>query len=216
VICLSDNDVLLKLGAWDLLEEAITVLETRREDIFVLRSARYKIRKDARGELAAKYGPDGARRVLDFIETVREIEQGPDPEEQAAMIAVKGIDEGEEVLFSATKGMDAYIVATGDKNSLRALAAAPTCTAIYQRLRGRVICLEQIVTRLIPHIGFEQARSQVVPLRGCDKSIQVAFGSGLLAEEANVKRSLSIRINQLRSEVGLLLISDNEWVLQAE
>lgn len=216
MICLTDNDVLLKLAAWNLLEETIAVLETTREEIFVLPTAQYKIKKDSRGELVAKYGEAGIRRVLDFIASVQKISQGSDPEEQAAMIAVNGIDDGEELLFAATKELDVFLVATGDKNSLRALASAPTCTAIYERLCGRVICLEQIVARLISSVGFEEARTRIVPFRECDTSIKAAFGSGSLAEETNVQRSLAKRINDLHSEVGHLLVPDNEWIAKIQ
>ena len=215
MICLTDNDVLLKLATWNLLEETVEVLETTREEIFVLPTAKYKIKTDRRGELAARHGPEGIGRALDFIDSVQTITKGSDPDEQAAMIAVKGIDEGEELLFSATRDEDAFLIATGDKRSLKALADAPTCAAIYDRLCGRVICLEQIVARLIPHVGFEYARSQIVPFRECDTGMKSTFGSGHLAEEANVQRSLAARINDLHFQVGSLLVPDNEWITMA-
>ena len=212
MICFTDNDVLLKLAAWNLLEETLIVLETSRAEVFVLPAAHHKIKKDRRGELAAKHGPEGIGRALDFIDSVQKVTQGSDAEEQAAMIAVKGIDEGEELLFSATRDVEAFFVATGDKNSLRALASAPTCASIYDRLCGRVICLEQIVAWLIPHVGFEEVRSRIVPFRECDQSMKSVFGSGSLAEQANVQRSLTSYIGTLRSEVGFLLVDDNEWI----
>ena len=216
MICLTDNDVLLKLASWNLLEETVEVLETTREEIFVLPTAKYIIKNDRHGKLVARYGPEGISRALDFINSVQTITQGSDPDEQAAMIAVKGIDEGEELLFSATKDEDAFLVATGDKNSLRALSDAPTCAAIYDRLCGRVICLEQIVARLVPYVGFENARSRIVPFRECDTGMKSTFGSGHLAEETTVQRSLAIRINELHSQVGSLLVPNNDWINQVQ
>ena len=214
MICFTDNDVLLKLSAWNLLEEAITVLDTTRKEIYVLRTARFVIGKDKQARFSTKYGSQAVQRTLEFIETVQEITQGADPEEQALLNAINGIDEGEAFLFGATRDLDLFLVATGDKNSLRALANAPSCAPIYQRMSGRVICMEQIMARLIPHVGFEEVRRRVVPARDCDNSLKSAFGSGLLAEEVNVKRSLTVRINELHSEVGPLLVPDNDWITQ--
>lgn len=215
MICFTDNDVLLKLAAWNLLEEAIAVLETTREEIYVLRSARFVIGNDKQGKFSSKFGKEAVQQTLQFITTVQEITQAADPEEQALLNIVNGIDEGEALLFGATKDTEVFIVATGDKNSLRALANAPTCSLIYQRMSGRVICLEQIMARLVPYVGFDEVRRRVVPLRDCDKSIKSAFGSGLLAEERNVQRSLASRISELYSEVGTLLVPDNEWITQS-
>jgi hypothetical protein len=136
---------------------------------------------------------------------VREISQSRLPAEQIALAEVEGIDPGEQVLFGATAYYDTFLLATGDKRCLRALAADSACRSIYERLSGRVCCLEQIVSLLIPHFGFEEVRSRIVPARECDTALKAAFGSGLAAEEPPVLQHLANRINELRAETGALL-----------
>lgn len=215
MICFADNDVLLKLAACDLLEEAVFVLGSTRSEVYVLPTAKYKIGHDRQKRLQGNYGSGGVARTLEFIETVQEIASASDPEERDLLLAIDGIDAGEEVLFAATRGLDFYLVATGDKRSLRALALSSSCQPIYERMSGHIVCLEQIIARLIPHLGFEEVRSRVVPAvrsGNCDTSLKSAFGSGLQTTEDNVRRSISSRIVSLRSEVGELLIPDNDWI----
>ena len=117
-----------------------------------------------------------------------------------------GIHAGEAVLFSATIRFDYFILATGDKNSLRALASSPACQPIALRLCGHVICLEQIVTRVIQHFGFTHAKDKIVPARSCDTALRAAFGSGDAATESNVLAALDEYINELRSLAIDLLV----------
>jgi hypothetical protein len=94
----------------------------------------------------------------------------------------------------------------GDKRSLRALAETRTCRPIALRLSGRVICLEQIVRRVIGHFGFAHAREKVVPARACDTALRAVFGSGFDAAEENVLIGLDSYINELETlPVGLLI-----------
>jgi len=130
---------------------------------------------------------------------VREINFPGLPEELQLLAAVDGIDPGEAVLFAATSQFSQYLLATGDKSSLRALVSTPTCRPIAQRICGHVICLEQIVKRVIQHCGFSYVQGKIIPARACDTALRVAFGSGCDATEANVLAALGSYINELRS-----------------
>jgi hypothetical protein len=76
---------------------------------------------------------------------------------------------------------------------------APICLLIAQRIRGHIICLEQIVKCLIQHFGFPYVKDRVVPARACDTALSAAFGSGWDATEPNVLAALDSYINELRS-----------------
>jgi len=56
----------------------------------------------------------------------------------------KNVDEGEAALIAATADKDVFWLTTGDKKCLEALATDPNLESVCKRLRGRVICLEQI------------------------------------------------------------------------
>jgi hypothetical protein len=130
---------------------------------------------------------------------VREINVVGLSEELQFLASIDGIDAGEAILFSATVEFAQYFLATGDKTSLRALALTPVCLPIAQRIRGHVICLEQIVKRLIQHFGFLYVKNKIVPARACDTALSAAFGSGWAATEPNVLAALDSYINEMRS-----------------
>ncbi len=196
---LSDNDIIYKLAACDLLDETLVVLGVTYTDVYVLPTARYKFgitRNPARAQ--ARYGPDVVARIRDFLASVRELDIVGPPEGLQLLAEVDGVDAGEAVLFSATIRFDHYLLATGDKNSLCAVASTPACQSIALRLCGHVICLEQIVTRVIQHFGFAYVQDKIVPARSCDTALRAAFGSGDAATESNVLATLDGYINELR------------------
>lgn len=205
MILISDNDILLKLSACHLMEEAVVALESALADVYVLSTARYKISRDRGGKLQSQYGADGVAGALAFIDSVSEIDQEPLPGEQVVLAQVEDIDPGEQILFGATAYFNPFLLATGDKRSLRALWSAPACAPICVRMSGRVLCLEQIVSRLVPHLGFDEIRSRIVPARECDTVLKAAFGSGLQAEESQVLQHLANRVMELRADTGHLL-----------
>lgn len=87
---------------------------------------------------------------------------------------------------------------------------SPICFPVAQRIRGHVLCLEQIIKRLIQHFGFPYVRDKVVPARACDTALSAAFGSGQEAIEPNVLAALDSYINELRSlPIDLLVHIDS-------
>jgi hypothetical protein len=212
VICLVDSDVIYKLAMCNLLDDTLAALDLAGTDAYVLPTAKYKFgvarRRPGTGE--RRYGAEVFARIRDFLANVREID-APGPSEELQLLAsIDGIDAGEAVLFSATAGFDQYLLATGDKTSLRALALTPICLSIAQRIRGHVICLEQIVKHLTQHFGFLYVKNKIVPARACDTALSTVFGSGWDATESNVLAGLDSYINELRS-LPINLLTDVDW-----
>jgi hypothetical protein len=207
VILLSDNDIIYKLAACDLLDEALVVLGVSHAAVYVLPTAKYKfgLRRPST-RLDAQYGSDMLARIHAFLANVHELEVFGPPEELQLLAEVDGVDTGEAVLFSATILFNQYFLATGDKNSLRVLASTPSCRAIALRLCGHVICLEQIVTCMIQHFGFAYVKDKIVPARSCDMALRAAFGSGDTATELDVLTTLAGYTNELRSLAIDLLV----------
>ncbi|MCA6573230.1 MAG: hypothetical protein IM537_07050 [Pseudanabaena sp. M57BS1SP1A06MG] len=92
---------------------------------------------------------------------------------------------------------------SGDKNCITQLAAIPE--QIYKRLCGRVICLEQLILKLIEVKGFVFVRDRVLPMVSCDKSLQICFGYSSSASEENVIVGLNSYINDIRQQAPNLL-----------
>src|SRR5262245_31868063 len=156
MICLSDNDIIYKLAACDLLIDAWTALGLTVGNVCVLPTAKHKFGLTTKPDKAEKrYGTDIVVRIGKFLSNAREIDFGVPATDLQLLANVDGIDAGEAVLYAAAAQSEACRLATGDKRSLRALAEDVNCRGIAGRLSGRIICLEQIVHKSIGHYGFE-------------------------------------------------------------
>jgi len=205
MLCLSDNDIVLKLAEFDLLKESLEVLSVKKNEVYVLPTA---LRVVTTSKLiAANHTRDAIDRAAKFLKSVQVIANA-DATEVGALLSVPMIDPGEATIFAATKGLAAYLVATGDKRSLRAIAAAGgPCTNIAARLHGRVICLEQILVRLITHLGYAAVQKKVGRCVG-DTCVDHAFAGGKPSHpQAECLRWLTEYIDELRKETGPLLVA---------
>lgn len=101
--------------------------------------------------------------------------------------------------------MESFYLITGDKRCLIALAEASQLVEIRQRLLGRVICLEQIILKLIETQGFNEVLVKVLPGREYDTALKAIFGSGEKATQENVLQMLEGYIGKLRIKTSGLL-----------
>jgi hypothetical protein len=194
VICFLDNDVLLKLSAFGLLDEAIVALLLKPENLYVLSTAQHVFRKNRK--VSAKYNESIRDRAIEFVKTCN----GVIPEESTEFTVLERfLDVGEATLIAATRReVSSFVLMTGDKRCLQVLAARSEISEAYGRLQGRVICLEQVLLLLIRRSGFDWVKVRVVPMRDCDAALQACFGSGGLAIEENVILALEGYIEALR------------------
>ncbi|WP_460207312.1 hypothetical protein [Scytonema sp. NUACC21] len=196
-----DNDIILKLVACSLFEEAVTCLGVAETDLRVLSDAKYVFRKSRR--IAQKYPQairDSAILIVDRCTKIQ-----PAPSEELQELEVEGIDPGERILISATKYETSFYLTTGDKRCLTALAAATQLVEIRQRLIGRVVCLEQLILKLIDQKGFDEVLAKVLPAREYDTALKAIFGSGEKATQESVLQALEGYIEDLRKRTEGLL-----------
>lgn len=210
MICLADNDIILKLACCDLVAEAVTALGVTAADVFVLNTAVHKLlspKKPDKGRV--KPGEPEYARLEAFFAAVKVVDAVPAPDEQLAFNDVLGIDTGEAILFSATAAYPGSLLATSDKRSLVALAGAggDVCRRVCERMAGRVICFEQTLLRVIDAAGFDLVRTRAVPARNCDTALRSVFGSGLEATEDSVRGGLTSYVTDLKRQTGGLLVS---------
>jgi hypothetical protein len=190
VVALTDTDIVLKLAACRLLGDLPDLVDVPPQDVRVLNALRFQLRKQER--VKERYTPEGVQRALDFLDDARELSEAS-YEEYEALLGIEGIDLGEAVLFAQTKRFDDFRLLTGDKNSLRALADAPSLNATKKRLAGCVFCFEQLMLRFIDALGFEVVRRRVVPVRSCDGVLDMAFRDGEQTTQERATRYLEAR-----------------------
>jgi hypothetical protein len=207
VLCFIDNDIILKFAACNLLDEVLIALNCERKHVRVSPTAIHKFRK-RNSKLVADYGEDGVRRAIAFVSSVTPINE-TNTEEQLLLNEVDKIDEGEAILFATTANVQAFVLTTGDKNCLRALAQNSICQPICARLKGKVICFEQVFLRVINHSDFETVKAHVLPALECDKVLKTAFGLGEETTITNARAAFQHYANNLRKEMGKLLINDD-------
>lgn len=202
-----DNDIVSKLASCDLLDEAITSLESQNPFVRILSTFKHRFgitNEKRRAVIEQQIGKPAFERIVAFQEAVREVE--PAREDLLLLLDdLAGIDTGEAQLFAAASEVPNALVVTGDKRSLRCLAKAEVCKPIVRSLTGRVVCFEQVIKRVIAVTTFDRARRKIIPGVACDTALQVAFGMGLDAQESNVIGSLDRYIEDLRNETSCLL-----------
>jgi hypothetical protein len=185
------------------LREALDALRVKKSEVLVLPTARAVIARSP--IIAQNHTRDAIDRAVKFVASVAVITD-PDVADFALLTGVPGIDVGEATLFAGTKGLADFLVATGDKRSLRALTACPACGAIHTRLQSRVICLEQVMVLLIKELGYKNVQRKVGRCVG-DACIEHAFAGGRLSQpEADCLQWLNHYIAELRGDTGTLLV----------
>lgn len=200
-VCFVDNDVILKLVACNLFWESINALGISPGDVRVRSTTKFYFRKKPN-----RYPEDVRNQAIDVVKQCKLIDDPPINEELQILQQIKGIDPGEGVLIATTQTEPSFYLVTGDKNCLRALAAAPELGKIRQRLKGRVVCLEQLILRLVETQAFDEILTKVLPGREYDTALKAVFGSGERATRENVLQALRGYIENLRSETEELLV----------
>jgi hypothetical protein len=200
VICFFDNDVLLKLSAFGLLDEALAALFFNPENLYVLSTARYVFRQNRK--VSAKYDELIRDRAIEFVKSCQMVIP---QESDEFKVLERFLDVGEATLIAATRDVPSFVLMTGDKRCLQSLAVRSEISEAYERLQGRVICLEQVLLLLIRRSGFDWVKARVLPMRDCDQSLKACFGSGTLAIEENVVAALEGYIEALRQAAPGLL-----------
>ena len=108
-------------------------------------------------------------------------------------------------MIAATFHESASLLATGDKRCLQALLSIESLELIHKKLQGRVICLEQIIYKLIEAQGFDWVLEKVLPNLDCDKALKSAFGSGSNSQPGTVLGTLNSYIQDLqKTSSGIL------------
>jgi hypothetical protein len=206
-IGLIDNDILLKLTAFQLIDETIDLLGLSINTLRVLSTAEFVFRNWQKKQ---QVQPDKSQGYTDNIweEAIlfcqlcqplnslnSTLESSILNEIQQLMLFREEINEGETELILATAYTADFVILTGDKRCLQALPQIPL--SIYSRLQGRVLCLEQIILKLIDRLGFDQVQSLIQPAIQCDKSIRICFGYSQPAPENQVRAALQNYIDDI-------------------
>jgi hypothetical protein len=198
-----DNDVVLKLSAYNLFWQVTTAWGIQDQEIRVLKTAAAVFQRDSR--ILYQYD-DRTRNLALRIVNQRQKITSYDRSEFVQLTAIEGIDVGEAVLVAATAGDPDPYIATADKRFLKALATS-RLTTLLMRLEHRFICLEQLMIRLIQQEkNFETIARRIAQAVDCELSITEAFQTGKDTDPIQAIRLLHQVVEKLRQQTGTLLM----------
>lgn len=197
-----DNDVILKLAQYGILEHLITLF-TGPTDLIVLDSARYKL-LPKRNRLELCKTENVAIRVQAFLDAAIPISSEPvDVEILERLNGSPGIDTGEALLFAAAASSNNTRVLTGDKRALAGLSGLQD-SHCAQALAGKVIMLEALIQGLAQNdLGYTQDAIRSNPK--VDKALTNVFGVSAPAAYDSVLAGLESYKGHVKKTLGEIL-----------
>ena len=201
-----DNDIIHKLLALELFDDAIDVLQISRSQLQVLPTAKYWFQgqKKKTRQYSDAIWDAGIELVSECQVIYVERDEGCLAEIEYLSQFNNQIHQGERDLILATRSQPDFLLMTGDKVCMQALPKLSE--EIFQRLMGRVVCLEQVVLILIRRLGFGVVQERVLLNVDCDKALRACFGSGDRATEDNVVLALLGYVDDLQKFAPGLLV----------
>lgn len=149
-LLLIDNDALLKLARYGLLDESIALFGCVPTDVRVLATAKYSL-LPAKNRLRLCEDEESATRLEEFLRTSEPLNaESANPDLLDALNAVQNIDAGESLLLAVGATDGGTLVITGDKRSLAALCR-DSVAHVFSALAGRVVPMEVIFSHLVEY-----------------------------------------------------------------
>lgn len=196
MIVLADVDIVHKLVCCDLLDELLNWLECPPNEILVIPTMQYKVRK------FLKHNPLALQRFNAFLNLTKELPAAnPD-----SLNSFSTLDVGEQQLFAVFVDSPSPMrIITGDKRAIRQVAGlASKDQVLAERLRNQIDCLEGIILELIALYGFDAINNKILPNREVDGVFKLAFGLG--RSDKHAIEALSSNLNSLRNEASFVVL----------
>jgi hypothetical protein len=199
-----DVDILLKLAACELLGDLEELLAADRSEVRVLGTAIYKIRQLGKKGVYPERVISVAIRFCEDHAEMPALSDTASAESLAAMGA--GMDAGEVILFSSALENAGSRVVTGDKRALRTLGNLGEEHDLVRRLRGRIVCFEELLLRVLDAHGFDYLCKHCHAGMAYDGVLRLAFRSGLATDQAEALAGIHSAWRALNCETSGLLV----------
>jgi hypothetical protein len=207
---LVDNDILLKGTEYGLLSPFATVIPGKDGPVGVLGAARYVVQD----RLSRRSTECSA--IQEFLRFLGEnIELEPTPEEQniasviesCAQRAGVDLDAGESQLCAVLISREVPLFVTGDKRAICAIDVLLDAYALLAAAAGRVICLEQLICKLLETLQVEAVRKSICNKPNADKALSICFccKSSADASKDNILAGITSYVEDLRTKAPRVL-----------
>jgi hypothetical protein len=202
-----DNDVILKLARYRLLQELADLLHARG-DGGVLGAAPYVVRDRLKKSVPSGEVPAAEEALDAFFASVERLEPSDEEEmfaaelEELAAREFLDLDAGESQLCAIVVSRLFERLLTGDKRAIRALDQLTRGDQRLAHVRGRVACLEQTMVSLAAGT-LAAIREAVCSAPDADTSLRICFQcSSADFSEATCGDGLSSYVEDLRASAA--------------
>lgn len=200
-ILLIDSDIFILLAGADILEKAIGLLGFKMENLRRLPALRHQLQRGK--SIRQKYPKPVLDKALEWCDRVKPFVDRPaDDDLQQALANVQRIDPGEAVMLGLLAEQEVFLLASGDKASMRALAQTPELADLKKAVSGRVICLETILRVLLGKHEAPMVARSFAALRGANTTIRVVFSQGELTPMESCLEAIESYLKDLVKDVG--------------
>lgn len=200
---LLDNDILIKGSCYGLasgLEKAIP----GNGRCGILGAAKYVAPEVVRG-LGLKSAAKALASLVGFLEQCSVVE--PDEYERRLAASLEShaqrlalnLDAGESQLVAILLHRTLPFLATGDKRAIASLERLIDVDSQFAAVTGRVLCLEQVVLRLVSSLGEATLRIAICSEPGVDKTMTICFAChSVKPADGAIPECLHSYLNDLR------------------
>jgi hypothetical protein len=210
-----DNDVLLKCACYDLLSEMCEAIPSGPEGVGALGAARFVIR-DAIRKVGIRIGAtEVVERLGSFLSSVEVIEPSSDEVRLAAELEYLAqrellpLDPGESQLCAVVVTRFVPVMITGDKRAIKSLEVLLEKNTRLRSLARKVLCMEQLVARMVRAGGEGCIRKKICAEPVVDKALSLSFScSSLTIAAGSCAEGLISYVRNLRGDAGNVLADE--------
>ena len=200
-ILLIDSDIFILLAGADILEKAIGLLGFKMVNLRRLDALPHQLQRGK--SFRQKYPKPVLDKALEWCDRVKPFVDRPaDDDLQQALANVQRIDPGEAVMLGLLAEQEVFLLASGDKASMRALAQTPALADLKKAVSGRVIWLETILRLLLGKHETPMVARSFAALRDANMTLRVVFSQGEQTPLDHCLEAVDSYYKALVSEVG--------------
>ncbi|NQT20744.1 MAG: hypothetical protein HQ592_13635 [Planctomycetes bacterium] len=200
-LLLIDSDIFILLAASGVLERVASLLGFELKNVRRLHPLKRQLTRG--GRFLKRYSQEIREAVLDYCDKITPLTDRPDdPEVVPKLVSVDDIDYGEALLYGLVAEQPSFLLASGDKRAMIALAKAPELCDVSKAVSGRIICFETVLQMLIEKDGVGNTAKAFGPLRACNKTLQVIFSPGAVMTKQSRLKSVDSFLDDLVKSVG--------------
>lgn len=197
-----DSDIFVLLAASGSLPRVAELLGFSLEQLGRLAALPHMLRNGK--SFRKKYAQDVRDKASSVADAVPAIVERPqDDERLELLLSIRGIDEGEALLYGLLAESTHCWLTSGDKTAMRALVGQESLQSVRSLIAGRVICLESILKMLIRADGVAAIAQAWLPLKDSYKSLAVIFSEVNCKDQDQCLECLDSIVNDLQNTLGL-------------